>query len=87
MSQVASGPVRAETSTVVAERKISTLYYVREHVKTMFHLAPHVLSMVIVTAHASHITEVFSHISGKQMVLSGAIFALWYITNSGSEEL
>ena len=63
------------------------LRLVAEHTKKMFHLAPHALSMVIVVAHASHITEVFSHISTAQLVLAASMFAVWYFSHSGSEEI
>lgn len=79
------GAVRS--SAEIAEKFLSTKRFALEQSKHLFHLAPHALSMVIIAAHASHITDVVTHISLGQLVLAGTMFALWYSSKSGSEEL
>lgn len=82
-----SGPAWDRVQSNVFSRKSETLHLVAEHAKHVFQLAPHALSMVIIVSHATVITDAVSHISGIKLVLAGILFAIWYLTKSGSEEL
>lgn len=68
-------------------RQTGLMPRIRDSVQHAFQLAPHALSMMILVAHASVITDVVSHISSMKLVLASALFALWYFSHSGSEEL
>lgn len=50
-------------------------------------MVPHALTMLVMVAHASEITRVVQHISSAHIIAALSLFAVWAITNSGSEEI
>ena len=58
-----------------------------EHTKNVAHVIPHALGMLIVTAHASELVRVVEHASLVHLVIATLLFAAWFITKSGPEEI
>lgn len=50
-------------------------------------LVPHALTMLVMVAHASEITRVVEHVSAVHVVTALGLFAVWAVTNAGSEEV
>lgn len=50
-------------------------------------MIPHALTMLVMVAHASEITRVVQHVSAAHVVTALGLFAVWAVTNTGSEEV
>lgn len=50
-------------------------------------MIPHAVTMLIMVAHASEITRVVSHVSATHALTALALFTVWAISSTGTEEI